>query len=1683
MTRARTAGLLATLVLAIPGFLQGGDRGVNRIHKITYSEDTEETVIKVSADETPTFSVFKLDDPVRLFIDVSRGETESVSNPLVIDNGVIDQIGTLQFKSGGVPVGRVIIGLRDNVPYDVTSQGNDIVIRVDGQGRRPSDGQVRNLSDQVTSLKDRLDRERELLAQIRQLRKQEESLRSKEEASRTESERLRAAATALKQKALEEASRASTRAKGEEERLVALKASASKAEEATKIESQRLELIKREREVAAREQEALAAAAVAAREEADAMKKLAAQATARRQAEEAATASAAQARKAAQAAVATEESKLESARNARRAEEAHQAAIKELAEQEGQNLAQTRAAREREEALLARIADARAKESRTADLARESHDAALAAELEATKKRVADLNHALIKEREQASRAAVARDEAYQSAVATAQERESGLVRAKAATASMESRLREIQADRDRLANVAKDAKAEAERMKALSEQATVIAQQKESARQQAEALSSSLAEKKQELASLKTAIESEESQLEAMALRKNHETERLASVSKRLTTEEEQLSLLTSERSRVEGSVNQLRKEVDDLVAKRKAVETDEARELRKQLEKRQREVDGLKGELVAARTKASGKRSERETNLARKLAGKEVSITQLRAEYESALLQARSEGKAIRARYEERLNKAKAEGEWKDETIRDLADKIARAQDEVVTSRDALAAREAEIRKLRSSLSQAESTGQESVAHLRKTLERKVAEAESVRTDLADRLARTDDLASRRAAEIARLSQELKRFKAASQASDSGEVKDMKARLEARAMEIQVLKRAYQDAKNDKRSNRKGQKKRLASLKKSLEQQKRESKRLKREYEQMKATQKGDLKKRDRRISALTDQIEALKADRAASESRKVAKLHKLVTEKESEITVLQERNQKATAAQKDLSALKKKLKVATIRERKARDNEIATADKADRLMHELTGTRAERDLLVKELEKTKDGLRQAENNAAMENARIMAELRKEKDGLRQAENKAAMENARIMAELRKEKDGLRQAENKAAMENARMMAELRKEKDGLRQAENNAAEERATIRAELQKERDRRTHLSRELDKVKAAVAKTARKPVTRKPVSSNSTSASVQSVDFKEVGGVPSVVLNVGRQPDYKVVKVNDRSYVLTLQNTSLPSHMARRMDVTAFESPVSMVTSFSDGKGSVQVVVDLAEPIGQRAHFADGNLVWKFQGQPTDRMFAGAAPTPTTGSRRMIARAPAESLVPTMAAPKTDTPPKYRKPSMVPKKKKYKGRRINLTVKDADIQNVLTFLAREGKINIVTSENVRGKVTFHLEDVQWDLALDTVLKAKGLDYVVEQDIYRVAPVEEIQNEYEARVKKMQKVRELKPVLVRLIPVNYGDGNALVARVKSVLSDKGVVTVDIRTNTLIIKDTEDYLTAAEELVRRLDKQTPQVLIEARIVEARTTFKEDIGIQWGGKFAMGAVHGNETGLVFPSSIGIAGGADDTAAPTGGISYQSPNFAVNLPAAVGAGAGGAIGIQLGSIGGASNLSLRLSAAEEEGNVKIISSPRISTLDNTKATISQGVAIPISVVSAAGVNTQFFSADLKLDVVPHVTRDGHILLKLDITKNEPDFGNVAANGNPTIQKKEAHTELLIRDGDTTVIGGIYTRSKGTSFKKVPFFGDIPILGWFFKSRNRSDDRSELLIFITPKVVNREVAL
>ena len=320
---------------------------------------------------------------------------------------------------------------------------------------------------------------------------------------------------------------------------------------------------------------------------------------------------------------------------------------------------------------------------------------------------------------------------------------------------------------------------------------------------------------------------------------------------------------------------------------------------------------------------------------------------------------------------------------------------------------------------------------------------------------------------------------------------------------------------------------------------------------------------------------------------------------------------------------------------------------------------------------------------------------------------------------------------------------------------------------------------------------------------------------------------------------------------------------------------------------------------------------------------------------------------------------------------------------------------------------------------------------------------------------------------------------VITLNYASAEELKPKLEAMKSAHGTIEVDQRTNALIVNDVAGNRGEIVKLALSLDTQTPQISIEARIVEARSTFLRQIGIQWGGNAITGANGGNATGLSFPSSIGIKGANSDAATIATGVAAPS-DFAVNLPASTGSGEGGALGFALGSIGGNFNINLRLSALEDSGTVRIISAPKVTVLNNRQAKISQGVSIPISVVSAAGTNTQFVQADLSLTVTPYVSqRDCAIAMDLLVQKNEPDFVNVGARGDPTILRKEARTYMLVADGETTVLGGIYTRNSGIAYKKIPLLGDIPVLGWLFKNRRENDDRTEILVFITPKITNK----
>jgi type IV pilus assembly protein PilQ len=402
---------------------------------------------------------------------------------------------------------------------------------------------------------------------------------------------------------------------------------------------------------------------------------------------------------------------------------------------------------------------------------------------------------------------------------------------------------------------------------------------------------------------------------------------------------------------------------------------------------------------------------------------------------------------------------------------------------------------------------------------------------------------------------------------------------------------------------------------------------------------------------------------------------------------------------------------------------------------------------------------------------------------------------------------------------------------------------------------------------------------------------------------------------------------------------------------------------------------------------------------------------------------------------------------------------------------------MRLFAEVANLNIILAPDVKGKVTVRMVNIPWDQAMDIILKMNGLGYALEDNILRIASVGALTKEAEEEVRAKEAKKKAEDLITRIVPINYSTASAIEGTIKKSLSPRGETVTDVRTNTLIVKDISRNVEEVVNLIRLLDKPIPQVMIEARIVEASLNFNRSLGIQWGGNFKADAAHGNPTGLVFPNTGGVTGGPTMGLTPSG-----NGNFLVNMPAPAGAGTGGgAVGFTFGSISKALNLDLVLSALESTGEGKVISTPRVSALDNKEAKIEQGVSIPFSTTSASGTQIQFIDAKLSLIVTPHATPDNKIFLKIQATKNAPDTSLLGASGQPSIRKNEATTEILLADGETAVIGGILIIDRGVTYTKVPFLADLPLIGWLFKSKVSREEKRELMIFITPRVVKQEV--
>ncbi len=407
--------------------------------------------------------------------------------------------------------------------------------------------------------------------------------------------------------------------------------------------------------------------------------------------------------------------------------------------------------------------------------------------------------------------------------------------------------------------------------------------------------------------------------------------------------------------------------------------------------------------------------------------------------------------------------------------------------------------------------------------------------------------------------------------------------------------------------------------------------------------------------------------------------------------------------------------------------------------------------------------------------------------------------------------------------------------------------------------------------------------------------------------------------------------------------------------------------------------------------------------------------------------------------------------------------KYTGKKISLDFQDAEIINVIRLLADVSHLNFVMGEDVKGKISLKLSNVPWDQALDIILEMNSLGKVQQGNIIRITTLANLANQRDEMARVKETEVNSADLLTRVIYVNYGKAAEAEALLKKLLSPRGEIMVDKRTNAIIVKDIEENLEQIEHLAKKLDTKTPQVLIEARIAEVKPSFKKSLGVQWGAdlKTTQG---GNILGL------GNAASGSAFNAPT-------PDFAVNLPASDNL---GGVGFTFGRFTQSPfALDLRLSAGEVQETTRIVSTPKIMVLDNHEALIEQGESIPFQTSSGNdGTKTQFIDANMTLKVTPHISPDGGILLDVLLTKNEPALTTEAGAPGPRIFKKEITTKILLMDGETVVIGGIYESKSSETESGIPWFKDLPIIGWLFKNESTSKSISELLVFITPTIMD-----
>ena len=418
-------------------------------------------------------------------------------------------------------------------------------------------------------------------------------------------------------------------------------------------------------------------------------------------------------------------------------------------------------------------------------------------------------------------------------------------------------------------------------------------------------------------------------------------------------------------------------------------------------------------------------------------------------------------------------------------------------------------------------------------------------------------------------------------------------------------------------------------------------------------------------------------------------------------------------------------------------------------------------------------------------------------------------------------------------------------------------------------------------------------------------------------------------------------------------------------------------------------------------------------------------------------------------------------------------KQYTGEPFSFDFKDIDIKDLFRFIADISGLNVILDPGVQGKVTLKLTEVPWDQALDLITKNQNLGYTIEGNVIRIAPISRIEAEERQR-KALAEAQELSaPLVTQIKRLSYAKAQQLDAVVRRLLTKKGSSLVDSRTNTMIITDIETNIERVLNLVDTLDSRTTQVVIETRIVETSKNFVQQFGIQWGFRGIVDPAFGNNTTLQFPNNVLVSGNA--LAATSGITGNPLGGYAVNLPSSQAPNS--AILLSAGNILDTFRLDVALMALENSGQARILSSPKVATQNNTRAEIIQGTQIPVQTIANNTITTTYVQASLRMSVLPQITAEGTVILDVDIENNRPNLSILGIGATPAIDTESAKTTLLVEDGGTTVIGGIFRATEDYAQSRTPVLHRIPLLGWLFRNTNVTRENRELLIFLTPRII------